>query len=124
MADPILELSTLAPTRPTIEIDDATYELAVADDLSLEDQQFMYSRGKRVGELMELPKMAASQAKELKMIVDRMLHTVLRDLPDEVSDKLSAMQKIQVINAFMQASPQLKAALEEAKQDGQSTTEK
>lgn len=124
MPDPLLELSTLAPERPTVLIDGKLYELATANDLGLGDQQFMFSRGRRLAELMELPKLASAQAKELTMIVDKMLHLAVRDLPDAIAEKLSAMQKIQLVTAFTKASPELREAAAEAmaERDGNPTT--
>lgn len=135
MPEPLLELSTLAPERPTVLIkttedpEGKLYELSMIHDLGMEQQQFIYSRGRRLGELMEKAKLTKGEVRELDMIVDKLAALVVRDLPREIRGALSAVQKNQLINAFMQASPEMRAAVEamqraaaEVPTDGTSTT--
>lgn len=122
---PVLDITTIAPTRPTIRIktkenpDGRLYELAVFDDLSIHDQQFLYSRGAKLEKLIEAKQeLDQDQKGELELIVDGMLKLIVLDLPDEVLAQLGGGNKIKIIEAFTTASPEIAErvkAIQEAK---------
>lgn len=109
MPGPILDLSTLAPERPTVRIktkadpEGKLYEMAVPDDLSLADQQFLYARAGRLDTLMSKAEPTTEERQELTMVVDKAASLILRDVPDQVMDELPNLQKQRAILVFLSA---------------------
>lgn len=106
---PILDLSTLAPERQTVRIKSSKhpegklYELATPNDLSLEDQQFLYARAGVLDSLMGKRKLSRNQRDELRMVLDKGAAIVLLDAPTEILDELSDLHKQSVILVFLTA---------------------
>lgn len=115
MTETLLELDAIAPSRPTVAIrsakfpDGKLYELATADDLSIEDQTELGSRGERLQKLIakvapgEVPPLET--ARELTLLLDHMVPLILRGLEPEVFASLRDMQKIRIVEVFTAASP-------------------
>ena len=118
MSNPVLDISTIAPIRPTVRLrwseqpDGKLYELAVFDDISIAHQQFLYSRGDRLQQLMEMSPLGDDERDELELIVDGMVGIVLPDLPEKARGELGGMQKVRIVEAFTMASPELKSRVE------------
>lgn len=114
---PLLELTTLDPIdRPFITIDDAPYPIKGPADFSLISLNKLDQMTERVTALQSrnLEKEAASaltdeEAAEmtdaLKVVVAQVV-----DAPVEVLDRLRDVQRLQVLTAFMTASPETAAA--------------
>jgi hypothetical protein len=104
MAD-VLKLSTTRVKRQ-VEIDGSKYDLLADDDLSLEQFAALEAVSMDCGEV------AAGKAKgkeELAAISARLRATsaiILPALPAEISAKLSDVQHLRLLNAFLGASVQ------------------
>lgn len=116
-AKPLLELTTLDPIdRPFITIDDTPYPIKGAADFSLMSLNKLDQMSERVTALQSrnLEKAAASALTDedaaeltdaLKVVVAQIV-----DAPPEVLDRLKDLQRLQVLTAFMPASPETAAA--------------
>ena len=131
---PVLVLDTLAPDRATVLIKTPEdrrghhYEIATLDDLSIQDSAEISRLNATLTELA--PKVDAALAGEgdqnadssdlalFDQTIDRFLKVVIRDISQDVLDRLRLMQKEQLLDAFTEASPELartiRAATEEA----------
>lgn len=126
----VLSLDTLAPDRPLIRVktkdhkEGRLYELAVFSDLTITDQQFLFAKGDRMKDLAQRRhELEPEEKDELELIVTKMVRMVLPDIEPELLEpltdeqkalpekerpsRLGGMQKLQVIEAFTLASPEL-----------------
>lgn len=129
MGSPVLDISTLAPERATIRIksqeypEGRLYELANAEDLSLSDQQFLYSNGLRLDALVKRrSELDQDEKDELNLIVDRMVALVVPELPESIRDRIGGMDKVKVVEVFITASPGLAKQVAEAQAQMSATT--
>lgn len=113
---PVLELSALAPEREIVHIkylgpnavegaepEIVAAEMAVPDDLSVEDQQWLYSHAQKLQDLMEgadADRLPDGSIAELEMLIDRALEMVLPHAPKEVLKALRRTEKQQVVLVF------------------------
>lgn len=93
----LLELTTDAPTRALIKIDDKTYELRSADDMGLKEQTELQKMNALVTDADTQKDWAA-----MSRVLDEMVHIVVFGIPDEVLAKLSDSKKLKIVEAFMQ----------------------
>ena len=103
--EPVLELSTLAPDRPRIKIDDELYEIAVPADFGLletfrldelrKPMQAYRSNGKPRSETNVIEMVAA---------LKEFTGMVLRGADASVLDKLTEGHQVQIIQVFMNAA--------------------
>jgi hypothetical protein len=98
-AAPLLELSTLAPERPFIVIDENRYELAMAEDLGLVEVAEMTRAEKEVAELQASDLDDLTAPKRAAELLLQMTRRILR-APDEVIVRLTDFQRLAVCNAF------------------------
>jgi|CXWL01.1.fsa_nt_gi hypothetical protein len=91
----LLELTTEAPERACIRIDDNLYQLRSREDLGLkEDAEFS-------GMMTDFE--VASNAKDWRQmaaVLDRMVQGVVIDMPAEVLAKLNDTKKLKIVQAF------------------------
>lgn len=131
---PVLDLDTIAPVRPTIRIktkdypQGKLYELAVLDDLSLTDQQYLYSHGQEMERLVGLQDPTEEEDQQLHVIVDRLVQICVPSLEEELlqrptqeeldlpkveqPSRLKGMQKVKIVEAFITASPEIAERVE------------
>jgi hypothetical protein len=101
----VLDLTTLAPVRPTVNIrtsdhpEGKQYELRIMDDFGIEDQQQLTREGAEFDKLWNTDKLNGKQSKRLKMLLDNMFDRVL-DAPSEIRAQLRDGQRSQVVLAF------------------------
>lgn len=91
----LLELSTEAPERSVIKIDDKLYELRSREDLGLrEDAEF--------SGMMEDFKTAqdAKDWRQMSAVLDRMVQGVVMGMPPELLAKLNDAKKLKIVQAF------------------------
>lgn len=100
--EPLLELSTLAPKRPTITIDGEMFELKVLGDFGIEEQQRIHREGADYQDLWNRSDLNKAGQKRMKMLLEHLFAKVL-DAPPEVKNKLNDEQKAQVVLTFMVA---------------------
>lgn len=118
---PILDISTIAPVRPTIRIktledpEGKLYEVKTFKELSVHDQQFLYSRGNLLSELMEKNNLNDEETSQLSLALDGMVMRIMVDLPEPVHAKLEDSAKLQMVEAFMLASPETAEAYKTVK---------
>lgn len=98
-AEPLLDISTLAPTRQTISIDGTLYELRLMEDFGIADQQALTRDGEEFDRLWNQEKLSKNERARLEMLLGRMFDKVL-PLPDEVRAKLSDAHKARVVLTF------------------------
>jgi hypothetical protein len=128
--EPLLSLSTLAPTRPTVNIaseehpEGRLYELKQMDDFGIEEQQQLTREGASFDKLWNTDNLNKAGRGRLKMLLDRMFEAVL-DAPPEIKKMLSDGQRSQVVLAFTLAPLAQAAARQEtqAKAEIDSTSE-
>lgn len=105
---PLLELSTLAPKRPTVNIKhkdekgetvERLFELRINDDFGIEMQQRLARDGAEFERLWNTDDLKPAQRKRLKLLLDRMFNQVL-DAPKEVREQLRDGQRAQVVLCF------------------------
>jgi len=103
--DYLLQLSTEAPKRPKIKIDDIEYELAVPEDFELGEFLQLAAIGSRAGKLMtaEDTNLNPEKVKELAETLDKLVKAVVRKLPVRVFNKLITTQKLAIVNVFSNA---------------------
>lgn len=121
MTTPLLDFTTLEPERPKIAIDGKLYELALLSDFGLlaqsrlarlmreaaaiqqavEDRPAEPSTGNDEidAALAGLEAVPEDEAERVMRLLDEIVATVLR-APDDVREKLSEVQKRQLIEAF------------------------
>ncbi|MGC2374249.1 MAG: hypothetical protein WA484_10280 [Solirubrobacteraceae bacterium] len=127
--EPLLSLSTLAPIRPTVNIDSEEhpegklYELKQMDDFGIEEQQRLTREGAEFDKLWNTDNLNKAGRGRLKMLLDRMFEAVL-DAPPEIKKMLSDGQRSQVVLAFTLAPlAQAAAAQTETEARTNSTSE-
>lgn len=97
--EPLLELSTLAPKRPTVTIDENIYELRAAGELGIVEEQELRSEGAEFAKLWGKEDLTANGRKRLKMLLDKMFDRILM-APEEVKAGLSDSQRQRLIMVF------------------------
>lgn len=102
---PVLSLSTLAPDRPVIEIDDTRYEIAIAGDLglvasaklaALQPSMLAFSKIKGTPSDEAFGRMS----NDLKEFVG----LIVLECDAAVLDKLNDKQRMDVVNVFISAA--------------------
>lgn len=103
MADPILDLSTLAPERPFIRIDGARHDLRVSGDFGIRE---LAGYNRLTTEAIELQSrvdtdapLTDEEAERLSSLLGDAVRYVLM-APDAVVAKLSDEQRMAVLAAF------------------------
>lgn len=137
MTKPVLELSALTPDRElvTIEyrpppiageeqpVENLALEMAVPDDLSLEQQQWFYSRAEKLEELMKVN--SEETLPELKLLVNKAMAIILPDAPAHVLEALPRSQREQLVLVFTVAySTLIRKTIEMATEAGKSISER
>lgn len=103
MAEPILDLSTLAPERQTVQIKTKKnptgklYEMRVPDELSLTDQQWFVSRAESLYRFG----IDAEETPEAQLVLDQALEKIMVDLPAEVAEQLPRPQRWRMVAVFL-----------------------
>jgi hypothetical protein len=98
--EPVLKISTLAPVRPTIDVDGELHELRMMRDFGIADQQELNRSGREFGALWNSEKrLTPNQQKRLKMLLDRLFAKVLI-APDEVKERFEPADKADVVLHF------------------------
>lgn len=92
---PLLDLATLIE-RPTIAIDGKSYELRGAEELSIYESQWLTSAGNRIERIAK----EGGGEDELGEAIDAVVKKVVVDLPAEVFDRLSGIQRMAIVEVF------------------------
>ena len=101
--DLALSISTAAPKRKRISIDDAEYELATTDDLELKESLVLGQAGKRVQKCMQ-GEISDAGVEEIQTLLDQVVRRVVIALPEEVFAKLRSVHKVAIMEAFNEAA--------------------
>jgi hypothetical protein len=118
--EPVLELSTLAPDRPTISVDDKMYELAVMDDFGIDEQQALTRDGAEFDALWNSnDELSKADKQRLKMLLDRMFERVVLEMPKTVKAKMKDGLRGQIVMAFTLAPLAAAAAREQAREEAE-----
>ena len=105
--DSVLDISTEI-VRSTIKIDGTTYAMRSDSELSLEEAHELSVLGRRLNNLMEKDKLDENQKALLASIASDITSKIMLGF-DEVSELLSDLQKMQIVNVFMERAKILKA---------------
>jgi hypothetical protein len=124
-AEPLLTLSTLAPKRPTVDIDGTHYELNVMNDFGLRDQQRLTHDGREYQALFSAEdELTTAQSARLDLLLERMYAMAWhKPLPRTIEAKLGDEQRAQVVVVFtrgpllMAIQAQVKAETEKAEME-------
>lgn len=100
----VLDLKTTAPARASIKIDEKSYPLATASDLSISEQMRIARCGARYGSLSEesLGDLTDEQIDGLSGDVRQAARALLLEAPDDVFEKLTDEQCLLIVQAFGQ----------------------
>lgn len=103
--DYLLQLSTETPKRQRIKIDDTEYELSVPEDFELEEFLQLSTAGSKAAMLMKVQgtDFDPEETKQLTGLLDKVVHSAVRGLPEEVFDRLKLIQKFAIVNVFSEA---------------------
>lgn len=129
---PILDLDLIAPKRETIRLrwsqhpEGKLYELASADDLSIEDQAWLARRGEQVQAMslaMSDRALSESDASDLSLAVDDLVARALIGLEPEALAEMRLTAKWRVIEVFTQRLPleatsEIKQSVEQMQETG------
>lgn len=143
MSQPLLSFETLAPSHPTIRIDQVEYELALLNDFGIRAQarfgRLLREAAELEAELAAAPPVvptgnsvtdAALQrlgpvteelADKVAAYIDEVVASIL-DAPPEVRARLSELQKRQIIESFMPAALKAATAPQTARRQSPSTS--
>jgi hypothetical protein len=105
----ILDIKT-KQERPQIRIDEVLYDLMLPTDLELKDMLWLQRAGKKIEELQkQLEKDVVSErvANEFQSTLSRMSAIILGDVPKEVRELLTDVQKMQVVNTYAELIKQI-----------------
>jgi len=121
MAEPILTLDLLVERR-TIKIGPKEYELLSPAEMSILDYRKIGKQAARVMEFAGKDNPTDDEVAELLMILDQLVERLLF-APPEIREKISAPQKLQIMEAFtqLQRAHNAQAAGAVAAQPAQST---
>jgi hypothetical protein len=118
MAKPLLTLETLAPdidARPTVQIDNVAYELAMPEEFGLrqeaENARLLRTAARLMKEVdaSSSEDLAEATANELEELLSGFLAVILK-APHEVRDRLRFRQKLAIAQAFTRVVSQRTAA--------------
>ncbi len=96
----LLKLSTLIE-RPTIIIDDVSYEIMSPDELSVLDHHRLGSWGKQLDTLMNKLTLERAAEKKLSSLLHRITNFIMVDVPNDVRDKLSDVMRMEIAEVFI-----------------------
>lgn len=96
MAEALLTLEPIK--RNHIVIDGEKYEIYAPDELSIVECQEITYAGAQIGELQT--KNTAKANKRLTGLIDDVARRAFVSIPDEVFDKLSGFQRMQIVSVF------------------------
>jgi len=99
MADSLLDLST-SVERPVVNIDGEPYEMRDPNEFTLSQVHELATLGKKLQKLMSKDELSDSESDDLEQIGIDIVTTVMVQLPREVLDKLSAVSKMKISEAF------------------------
>lgn len=100
MAEPLVTLSTLAPERQTVRIDDVDYDLKLADDLSLVERRELNRTWTRVLQIEEKQDVTKTEDKEYENLSRKLMGMLLIDYPKEKLLKTPRSVSEAVVMAF------------------------
>ena len=103
--DYLLQLSTEEPKRSKIKIDDTEYELSVPEDFELDEFLQLSAAGSKAAMLMKIQgtNFDPAETGQLTDLLDKVVHSAVRGLPEEVFDQLKLIQKFAIVNVFSDA---------------------
>lgn len=122
--NPLLELSTLAPERPFIVIDDRKYEFNVPEDFGILEIAAMAREETELRSLEAIDDAEAQSPVVVNRIVELLDTGVRRALrePGEIVDKLRDHQKLAIVDAFTRSVRTTTTAPNRASRRTRSTT--
>lgn len=122
MTDPILDLSTIVPTREFIRVDGHPYDLALTDDFSLEQRRELNRAWSRILEIEGKESFDKTDDTEYRDLTRKLATMLLPDCPPTKMRKLTRSSQEAIVLAFfgkmndprMRVSMRLQQAIEES----------
>lgn len=121
MGKSVLTLDTIEPDRDFIVVNKEPYYLRGDEELSLKEIARIRRTSKKVLEKGLDIDSTEEEMAEIEGFANQILAIILIDLPPETRDKLSTMQKFQIVQAFTSAASSKRAGTKA--EGGNPTTE-
>ena len=103
--EPVLSLSTLAPDRPIIEIDDTHYEIAVTGDLGLVESHKLDALQPSMLAFSEIKGPPSQDAlEEVADTLKSFVALIVLECDESVIDKLNDGQRMAIVNVVTNAA--------------------
>jgi hypothetical protein len=102
----VLTISTLAPTRPFIVIDDVQHDFKILDEFGEREHQEWVRDSSRYEELWRLDEPTEDQVTRRQELLDELVDRTLvkpKALHDQVGDRLTGPRKREIVLAFSNA---------------------
>lgn len=103
---PLLEISTLAPERPVVTIDDIEHQFRLMQDMgAIEHQQFTRDTN-RYDQLWQKPHLKKTEQDAMARLLERLFEQTLVDpaaVREQVGDRLTGAMKREVLLTFTNA---------------------
>lgn len=101
----VLNLST-TPTKspPFLVIDKKEYVFLTQRDMKMRDSAALQRIGKRFENLQKKENMSDAEADEMETKMNEAMQVVLPGIEKEVAEKLGIFQKVQILQAFNEAT--------------------
>lgn len=116
---PLLEITTLAPERPTVVIDEVEHEFRLLQEFGATEHQEFTREVARYDELWGADRLKRVDQEKMGRLVDRLVDRVLVDparLREQLGDRLSGAIKREIVVTFTRA-PLLMAMAQEADEE-------
>lgn len=101
---PILSLSTLAPKRQTIRVDDDLFELTNIDDFGLQARAELAKDLDLLNELEKLEEASTVQQRRYDALILRMARSFVPDMPVRKMKALGTTQQGAIVKTFLVTS--------------------
>ena len=103
--DYLLQLSTEEPVRRKIKIDDQEYELGVPEDFELGEFLQLSAAGSKASALIKERDgdFESEDIPQLTDLINQIVRAAIRELPDDVFNRLKLIQKFAIVNVFSDA---------------------
>jgi hypothetical protein len=100
VAEPILDLSTIVPTREFVRVDGHPYDLALTDDFGLEERRELNRAWARILELEQKESFVKTDDTEYKDLIRKLAGMLLPDCPRPQIRKLPRSSQEAIVLAF------------------------
>lgn len=122
----LLKITTLAPERPVITIDDVDHEMRLMQDFGATEHHEFTRDSRRYDELWNQEKLNKGEQQQLEQLLDRLFRRALVDpaaLSKQLGESLTGAIKREIVVTFTNAPLLIAMAQENQEAENSSTTE-